>query len=122
LLRVMAGRLRRTSERLSELVFFDLPSRMARRLRELACEHGRETPGGTAIGVSLTTDEVAPLVGATAEQTERELQALQEAGIVHWDGSTVTVRSPELLADRARGGLRYVPIGHVTVPRWLLDA
>ena len=121
LLRVLATRLRKTSERLSDMVLFDLPVRTARRLMELAEEYGSETEGGTAIRLSLTREELAPLVGATADQVEAELRGLQETGVILWDGASVTVRSPVLLEERARGGLRYVPLGHVTVPRWLLE-
>ena len=67
-------------------------------------------------------EELAPLVGATAALVETELRELSETGVIAWDGATVTIRSPGLLQERARGGLRYVPLGHVTVPRWLLVA
>ena len=119
---VLAARLRVASERLSDAVFLEFPARLAKRLLELAAEHGRETALGTEIPCSLTADEIASLAGGTAEQVESEMRSLMEGDVVEWDGTTVTVRSRVLLEERSRGGRRYMPLGQVTVPRWLLDS
>jgi CRP/FNR family transcriptional regulator, cyclic AMP receptor protein len=120
-MRVLAVRLRQASERLSDAVFLELSARLAKRLKELLEEHGRPAGYSTEIGVSLTLDEIAALAGGTVAQVETEMRSLTEGGVVDWDGRRVIVRSPELLAERCRGGIRYLPIGHVTVPRWLLE-
>lgn len=118
---VLASRLREQSERLSENIFLDLRARLAKRLLQLASAFGRETGSGVEITRSLTADEIAPLVGATAAQVESEMRALREGAIIDWDGTTVTVHSPELLAEGTRGGRPIPPIGHINVPRWLLE-
>jgi CRP/FNR family transcriptional regulator, cyclic AMP receptor protein len=117
----LASRLRENSERLSENVFLDLPARLAKRLMQLASVSGRETAAGLEITRSLTADELAALVGATVAQVEREMRVLDEGGIVRWDGSTVTIRSQNLLTERVRTGRPEALLGHVSVPRWLLE-
>lgn len=121
IMEALACRLRETSERLSEMIFLDLPARLAKRLHELARESGREASGGIEITCSLSAEEIAPLVGATASQVQAEMRALAETGIIDWDGARVIVRAPELLAERTRGTRPYVALGHITVPRWLLE-
>jgi CRP/FNR family transcriptional regulator, cyclic AMP receptor protein len=121
IMEALACRLRDTSERLSEIVFLDLPARLAKRLHELASLCGCATAGGIELPGSLTVDEIAPLVGATAAQVATEMRALDEVGIIDWDGTTVIVRAPALLAERTRGSRPYVALGHITVPRWLLE-
>jgi CRP/FNR family transcriptional regulator, cyclic AMP receptor protein len=121
IMEALACRLRDTSERLSEIVFLDLPARLAKRLHEMVSHSGRNTAGGIELPASLTVEEIAPLVGATAAQVATEMRALDEVGIIDWDGSSVIVRAPALLAERTRGSRPYVALGHITVPRWLLD-
>jgi CRP/FNR family transcriptional regulator, cyclic AMP receptor protein len=121
IMEALAGRLRDTSERLSEIVFLDLSARLAKRLHELASLCGRQSGEAIEIPVSLTVEEIAPLVGATAAQVETEMRALNEVGIIDWNGMSVIVRAPELLAERTRGSRPYVALGHITVPRWLLE-
>jgi CRP/FNR family transcriptional regulator, cyclic AMP receptor protein len=120
-LRVLSCRLRETSERLSENVFLDLPARLAKRLLQLASLHGEETGQGTRIERSLTVDDLAGMVGSTAAQVETELRALDETGIIDWDGDTATIRAPALLAERMHGLRPYVGLGHINVPRWLME-
>jgi CRP/FNR family cyclic AMP-dependent transcriptional regulator len=119
---VLASRLREKSERLSENIFLDLQARLAKRLLQLASVSGVQTGDGVEISRSLTAEEIAPLVGATAAQVESEMRALKEAAIIHWNGTTVTVRMPDLLAERTRGGRPQALLGHVNVPRWLLES
>jgi hypothetical protein len=54
-------------------------------------------------------------------QVETEMRALDEAGIIDWDGAIVTLRAPILLAERTCGGRAHVALGHINVPRWLLE-
>lgn len=120
-LEVLACRLRDTTDRFSESIFLDLRARLAKRLLQLAAAGGEKTEAGVRITQSLTVDEIAALVGARSSQVETELRALCEVGIIHWDGTTITVRDPELLTERTCGDLRYVGLGHITVPHWLLE-
>jgi CRP/FNR family transcriptional regulator, cyclic AMP receptor protein len=120
-LSVMAARLRKTSDRLSEMLFLDLPVRLARRLEELARHNGVEEAEGVKIQLSMTADDLAPLVGGTPAQIAGELRTMDETGIIRWDGKSVTIRAPQLLAERTQARAHFVGLGHVTVPRWLLE-
>jgi CRP/FNR family transcriptional regulator, cyclic AMP receptor protein len=121
IMEALACRLRDTTERLSESVFLDLRARIAKRLLELANSHGRDTDRGVEITCSLTADEIAPLVGATAAQVESEMRGLDHDRVIAWDGTTVTIRARQLLEERTRWGRPISPLGHIAVPRWLLE-
>ena len=120
-LEVLACRLRDTTDRFSESIFLDLRARLAKRLLQLAAVSGEETEAGVRITQSLAVDDIAALVGARPSQVETELRALCEIGVIQWDGDTLIIRAPELLHERTCGDLRYVGLGHITVPRWLVD-
>jgi CRP/FNR family transcriptional regulator, cyclic AMP receptor protein len=63
-----------------DLAWRRLPERIDRRLRDLADRFGRPVPGGVWIGVRLTQDELAALVGATREGTNRAVRGLVRDG------------------------------------------
>jgi CRP/FNR family cyclic AMP-dependent transcriptional regulator len=121
ILAALADRLRETTERLSETIFLSVGARVAKRLEELADRYGRQTDRGTEITVSLSADELAPLVGATAGQVDAELRSLEQDTIIDWNGSTVTIRKRQLLGERTRGGRHIPPLGHIAIPSWLLE-
>jgi len=73
-----------TSERLLQLAlqlaWCAVSERVERRLADLAERLGHPAPGGTAIGVPLTQDDLAAMVGASRESTNRALRVLVERG------------------------------------------
>lgn len=94
-----AGASDTTSERLLQLAlqlaWCSVPERVECRLTELAERLGHLVPGGIAIGVPLTQDDLAAMVGASRESTNRALRVLVERGrlLVPRRGRYV-VRSP----------------------------
>ena len=66
----------------TELAWFDIADRVERRLLDLARRLGRPAPGGTAIPVRLTQDELASMVGATRESVNRAVRALVARGSI----------------------------------------
>jgi len=73
---LFAARARRTAALAAELAWSDVPSRLRTRLRELAGRFGLPVPGGTAIGLRLTQDQLAQLCGSTRETVNRALRLL----------------------------------------------
>ena len=70
----------------TELAWFDIADRVERRLLDLARRLGRPAPGGTAIPVRLTQDELASMVGATRESVNRAVRALVARGSIDVQG------------------------------------
>lgn len=74
--------LRETQVRLEELLFKDVPTRLARVLLRLAEEHGAETPEGLLIDLPLTHQDLAELIGATRETTSLTLSQFAKEGLL----------------------------------------
>jgi CRP-like cAMP-binding protein len=66
----------------ADLAWFGVSDRIERRLSDLACRIGRPTDGGTLIPIRLTQDDLASMVGATRETTNRALQTLFARGVL----------------------------------------
>jgi CRP/FNR family cyclic AMP-dependent transcriptional regulator len=79
---LLAARERRTVELATALAWEEIPDRLERRLRELAERFGRRVPGGITLSIPLTQEELAALIGASREGTNRALRVLATRGRV----------------------------------------
>lgn len=70
----------------ADLAWFGVADRIERRLSDLACRIGHPTQGGTLIPIRLTQDDLASMVGATRETTNRALQTLFARGVLDRQG------------------------------------
>ncbi len=102
LLRVLARRLRRTNNIVADLIFTDVPGRVAKALLQLASRFG--TTDGQHIRVThdLTQEELAQLVGASRETVNKALADFVHRGWLRLEGKTVVILDHERLARRAR--------------------
>ncbi len=74
LLAALARRLRRTNENLADLVFTDVPGRVAKALLDLSRRFGRPVENGVMVSHDLTQEELAQLVGASRETVTPSLR------------------------------------------------
>lgn len=102
LLQALARRLRRTNENLADLVFSDVPGRVAKALLDLADRFGRQTPDGTLVAHELTQEELAQLVGASRETVNKALADFAGRGWVRREGRAVVLLDLDRLERRAR--------------------
>jgi CRP/FNR family cyclic AMP-dependent transcriptional regulator len=102
LLRVLARRLRRTNDNIADLIFTDVPGRVAAQLLLLAQRFG--TPEGRALRVNhdLTQQEIAQLIGASRETVNKALSDFTQRGWIQWNGKSMLISDPERLIRRAR--------------------
>jgi CRP/FNR family transcriptional regulator, cyclic AMP receptor protein len=102
LLQALAQRLRRTNEALADLVFTDVPGRVAKTLLSLADRFGQ--PEGAAVRVThdLTQEELAQLVGASRETVNKALADFASRGWLRLEGRAVVLLDRDRLARRAR--------------------
>lgn len=102
LLQALAQRLRRTNETLADLVFSDVPGRVAKQLLELADKFGQPGSDGVLVHHDLTQEELAQLVGASRETVNKALADFTQRGWIEVDQRQVLLIDMERLARRAR--------------------
>jgi CRP-like cAMP-binding protein len=102
LLGALARRLRRTNVAMADLVFSDVPGRVAKALLDLGAKFGEETPEGLLVSHDLTQEELAQLVGASRETVNKALADFTQRGWIRMEQRQVTLRDIERLAQRSR--------------------
>ncbi|MGH3495563.1 MAG: Crp/Fnr family transcriptional regulator [Sciscionella sp.] len=102
LLRVIARRLRRTNNMLADLIFTDVPGRVARALLQFAQRFGSQEAGLLRVTHDLTQEEIAQYVGASRETVNKALADFAQRGWLRLEGKSVLILDPERLARRAR--------------------
>jgi CRP/FNR family transcriptional regulator, cyclic AMP receptor protein len=101
-LQILARRLKRTNDDLSDHMFTDATGRVAKCLLQLARRVG--VPEGNALRVvhNLTQTEIAQLAGVSRETVSISMTNFARRGWIRVDGPSVLIRNPERLARRAR--------------------
>jgi CRP/FNR family cyclic AMP-dependent transcriptional regulator len=102
LLRVLARRLRRTNDALADMIFTDVPGRVAKNLLQLAKRFGSREGTGLRLTHDLTQEEIAQLVGASRETVNKALADFASRGWLRLEGKSVVILDPERLSRRAR--------------------
>ncbi len=101
LLRALARRLRRTNETLADLVFSDVPGRVAKALLDLSTRFGHPVPEGIRVTHGLTQEELAQLVGASRETVNKALADFAGRGWIRREGRAVVLLDAERLERRS---------------------
>jgi CRP-like cAMP-binding protein len=103
LLELMARRLRRADQTSQDLVFFDAPTRLARKLLQLADEHGEANEeAAVRITVRVTQEELAQMIGVTRESANRLVASFTGRGWISWNDGYPILLHPDALLRRAR--------------------
>jgi len=102
LIAVLTRRLRDTDKQTTDLVFFDVFGRVARKLLQLADSHGVNTPRGIEIPFRLTQQDLANLIGSTRESVNKALRFYRERGYISLRGIRVTIVSRSGLERRSQ--------------------
>jgi CRP/FNR family cyclic AMP-dependent transcriptional regulator len=102
LLNALARRLRRTNETLADLVFSDVPGRVAKALLDLSTRFGRPAEDGILVAHDLTQEELAQLVGASRETVNKALADFATRGWLRLEARAVVLLDVERLRRRAR--------------------
>ena len=102
LLRRLAQRLRKSNEVLADLVFADVPGRVAKAIMELGVRFGVQKDDGLHVNHDLTQEELAQLVGASRETVNKALADFAARGWVKLEPRAVLVTDIERLSKRGR--------------------
>ncbi|MDR0594895.1 MAG: Crp/Fnr family transcriptional regulator [Bifidobacteriaceae bacterium] len=101
LLQELAHRLRRTNEAVTDLVFADVPGRVAKALLDLADRFGEDAADGVHVTHGLTQEELAHLVGASRETVNKALAEFAARNWIRLEGRSVHLLDIERLTRRA---------------------
>ena len=102
LLRVLARRLRRTDNKLSDQIFTDVPGRVAKQLMLLAQQFGSRDGDALRVTHDLTQVEITQLVGASREATNQALSTFADRGWIQSESHSTLILDTESLTRRAR--------------------
>jgi CRP/FNR family transcriptional regulator len=102
MLRQLARRLRRANDVTADLVFTDVPGRVAKNLLDLADRFGQQESDGLHVHHDLTQEELAQLVGASRETVNKALADFAARGWLQISARSVLILDAERLRRRAR--------------------
>jgi CRP/FNR family transcriptional regulator, cyclic AMP receptor protein len=103
LVQVVGMRLKQAQERIEDLVFRQVPSRVAKLLINLAENHGKMTPSGIVLDVPLTHQEIADFVGSSRVTVTQVLNRFRSRNWVGIKSKKVTIRNLAALEELAVG-------------------
>jgi len=101
LLRVLARRVRRTEDDLSDLIFADVAGRVAKELLRLSQRFGAQDNGVVHVTHNLTQEEIAQLIGASCEAVNKVLTEFTQHGWIRPEGESMLIIDSEALVRRA---------------------
>lgn len=104
LIRMLVRRLSEADRDRVDLATQDSVGMVAKRLVELATEHGKRVEEGTLIEFTLTQDELASWTGATRETVSRALRLMRRVGWVATEHGSITVLDLAALRERCGDG------------------
>ena len=102
MMQALARRLRRANDVVSDLVFTDVPGRVAKNLLDLADRFGEQDRDGLHVHHDLTQEELAQLVGASRETVNKALADFAARGWLQISARSVLILDIERLRRRAR--------------------
>jgi CRP/FNR family cyclic AMP-dependent transcriptional regulator len=98
----LAVRLRKTNDVVADLVFSDVPGRVAKALLDLSSRFGRIADDGIHVHHDLTQEELAQLVGASRETVNKALADFASRGWLRLEPRSVVILDVERMSRRAR--------------------
>ena len=98
---VLCARLRRTSEQVEDVLFLNLPGRLAKALLRLSQGNGSTA---TRRKVIITQREISQIIGTSRESTNRLLREWERRKWVLLERGGIIVLAPDALAEVAADG------------------
>lgn len=104
LLRVLARRLRRTDNDLSDLIFTDVGARVAKHLLRLAQRFAVQEDGAMRLTHNMTQEEIAQLIGTSRESINKALADFTHQGWIRVHGHSILITDSQALVRCAHAG------------------
>ncbi|BBH22423.1 Crp/Fnr family transcriptional regulator [Paenibacillus baekrokdamisoli] len=100
LLTILIKRLRRANDRIHDITFLDVRTRIYKQLLCLAEEYGITLNQTIMINLRLTQQQIADMVGCTREMVSKVLTELQADHIIVVNKKRIIVKNKHLLSDK----------------------
>ena len=101
LMRVLCLRSRVLYAALTEVAFLPMRVRCARVLHSLMSQYGLKRGNAVEIGLKLSQEELADMIGRTRQSVNKELKALEREGVIRMTYSTFLIVNEAALTDIA---------------------
>ncbi len=99
IIQIAGSRLKQAEARMEDLVFRQVPSRIARLLITLSESYGKVTTNGIRVDFRLTHQDIADLVGSSRVTVTQVLNKFKASGWIDIEGKRVTIHNSEALED-----------------------
>jgi CRP-like cAMP-binding protein len=99
--RTLIARRRDLENKVEQLIFKDVGSKLAELLLRLGIEHGVENKRGVILALKITHQEMANLIGSTRETVSLTLSQFKRKGLIETEGRKVILADQEGLRTLA---------------------
>lgn len=99
LTKLIGFRLKKIESRIEDLVFRDVPTRLAHLLLSLSKEFGKQNEDGVRLSVKMTHQELANLIGSTRETVSATLNDFKRQGLIQQEHHAITIRDQNRLSS-----------------------
>jgi CRP/FNR family transcriptional regulator, cyclic AMP receptor protein len=106
IIEILCSKLRRTTEQAEEVMFLDLPSRLAKALLRLVAA---DTAGMQERKISITQRDLGSIIGMSRESTNKQLRIWEDKKWVRLERNAVVILATDRLAAIAGDGHQCVP-------------
>jgi CRP-like cAMP-binding protein len=93
--RALIARRKDLEARVEQLIFKDVGAKLAELLLTLGQEHGVSDQRGLVVGLKITHQEMANLIGSTRETVSLTLSQFKRKGLIQTEGRRVILSDPE---------------------------
>lgn len=98
LIAVLCERLRWVSDIYDDVVFINVPARLAKKLLILAREFGVETSGGAIeINIQLSQTDLGKMMGKTRESVNKVMREWQDRGLIRVENGYIKLLQPDAI-------------------------
>jgi CRP-like cAMP-binding protein len=101
IIEILCSKLRRTTEQAEELMFLDLPSRLAKALMRLV---DADTAGPRERKISITQKDLGNIIGMSRESTNKQLRIWRDKKWVRLERNAVVILATDHLSAIAEDG------------------
>jgi CRP/FNR family cyclic AMP-dependent transcriptional regulator len=100
---VLCARIRHTSEQIEDMLFLDLPARLAKTLLSLA----KNAKSPQLAKLTITQREIGQIIGMSRESTNKQLRIWEQRRWIRLERGSIVVLSPDPLAQIANTGVLH---------------
>jgi CRP-like cAMP-binding protein len=101
LMKALSVRVRYSTQQVENLTLLDIPRRLARKLLELAEDHGEPQAEGVHITLALNQSDLASLIGTTRESVNKAMSAFRREGLIRTELNHIILLAPDALRERS---------------------